>query len=98
MSKKKKKRGTDTFARPEYGFCRAINHTWNRTPGLVVEKQQVVLELRCPCGCRRIDRIHATTGEVQRHYVYPDDYRFPGGAPKKPALRVAFLKALREAS
>lgn len=98
MTKKQKtKRGqpwSGAFPNPAYGFCRTINHTWGRAPGLVVERGSVVLELRCPCGTRRFDRVSPSTGEVSRGYTYPKDYRMAGPV-RKPELRVAFIKTLR---
>lgn len=63
------------ITRAEYGLCRVVNHTWIRVE-LERNGREVSLTLRCnSCGADRIDAVDLVTGEVRRHYLYPEDYQ-----------------------
>lgn len=90
----------DLIARPEYGMCRVVNHTWQRS-GLERQGRDVMLVLECAsCGTERLDLVSLASGDVERTYRYPADYvhRYEKGEhrPYKSEYRREWMRVLLE--
>jgi hypothetical protein len=82
----------------DYAVCRTWGHAWDPgwepssiTPGPVWRNR---LSARCTrCTTERIDAIGALGDVMQRHYNYPDGYRYARNErPTRSEFRLMLLK------
>lgn len=95
-----KKFNVNGYAYPE---CRE-QHVWTPYDGTIDEKQKVAFRVQkcanCPTKRHQVLSMRqADYGQtIRSHYLYPDDYRVPGGLDKYDKGRLRMRNFLEEIS
>lgn len=85
-----------TIEHERQGFvrCGTLGHSWHDYDSNWTTNMGIPLTLRCErCGTERRDTIGAYGQLVNRHYAYPEFYKYPRGErPTRSEFRMLLLR------